>query len=84
MFWSLDFFKPLHSSCTFAAAYNIAVISSNQAWLAFTYLTLASIQSNSDTILWCLSKSKYSPICKHEKGPSKHEQGISEWNHTKL
>ena len=39
---------------------------------------LISIQSNNDAIRRYLSQSKYSLICKHEKGLSKHEKGLSE------
>ena len=39
---------------------------------------LISIQSHSDAIRQYLSQSKYSLICKHEKGLSKHEKGLSE------
>ena len=45
---------------------------------------LTSIQSNSDAICQFLGQSKYSLICKHEKGLSKHEKGLSELNHTKM
>ena len=59
---------------------------------------LTSIQSNSDAICQYLGQSKYSLICKHEKGLSKHEKGLSkhekglsehekglsELNHTKM
>ena len=37
---------------------------------------LVSIQSNSDSIRGYLSQSKYSLICKHEKGLSEHEKGL--------
>ena len=39
---------------------------------------LTSIQSNSDAICQYLGQSKYSLICKHEKGLSNHEKGLSE------
>ena len=38
---------------------------------------LTSIQSNSDAICQYLGQSKYSLICKHEKGLSKHEKGLN-------
>ena len=59
---------------------------------------LTSIQSNKDVICQYLGQSKYSLICKyekglskhekglskHEKGLSEHEKGLSELNHTKM
>ena len=61
-----NFFRPLHSSCTLAAACN------NK-----TRENVAVISSNSDTIFQYLGQSKYLLICKHEKGLSKHEKGLS-------
>ena len=48
-----NFLRPLQSSCAFVAACNKKATrkcSSNIPWLAFTYLTLTSIQSYSDAI----------------------------------
>ena len=52
---------------------------------------LTSIQSISDAIRRYVSQSKYSLICKHEKGLSKHikglsehEKGLSDLNHIKM
>ena len=80
MFWSLNFLDPfivlvcLQLLVARKQRENVAVISSNIAWLAFAYLMLTSILSNSDGIWRYLSQSQCSLICKDEKGLSEHER----------